>query len=118
MAVEGKPYRLYRGGRTKGKVPLERRTGVLGGPPSPDERSIWRRRWKLLVALGIVGLIVLAVVWGGLGYLSFSRGVHDANARLPHRALARLAKQQGSVLSNPTTILVVGTDGGRQPGRG
>jgi LCP family protein required for cell wall assembly len=118
MAVEGKPYRLYRGGRKKGKVPLERRTSPPGKQPSPDARSIWRRRWKLFVVLGIVGLLVLVVVWGVLGYLSFSRGVNDANDRLPHRALARLAKQQGSVLSNPTTILVIGTDGGRQPGRG
>ena len=118
MAVEGKPYRLYRGGRKKGKVPLERRTGPPSSQPAPDERSIWRRRWKLIVVLGIVGLLVLVVVWGVLGYLSFSRGVNDANDRLPHRALARLAKQQGSVLSNPTTILVIGTDGGRQPGRG
>ena len=118
MAVEGKPYRLYRGGRKKGKVPLERRTSPPGTQPAPDQRSIWRRRWKLFVVLGIVGLLVLVVVWGVLGYLSFSRGVNDANDRLPHRALARLAKQQGSVLSNPTTILVIGTDGGRQPGRG
>jgi polyisoprenyl-teichoic acid--peptidoglycan teichoic acid transferase len=29
-----------------------------------------------------------------------------------------LAKQDGSVLSNPTTILVMGTDGGSEPGRG
>lgn len=118
MAVEEKPYRLYRGGRKKGKVPLERRTRQPSGPPAPDERSIWRRRWKLLLTLGIVGLLVLVVVWGVLGYLSFSRGVDKANARLPHRALARLAKQQGSVLSNPTTMLVIGTDGGSEPGRG
>src|SRR5262245_16368049 len=99
MAVEGKPYRLYRGGRTKGKVPLERRTaGPPAGSPRPQETSIWRRRWKLFVALGVVGLLVLVVLWGVLGYLSFARGVDEANARLPHRALARLSKQQGSVL--------------------
>jgi LCP family protein required for cell wall assembly len=118
MAVEGKPYRLYRGGRKKGKVPLERRTRPPDGRPEPDERSIWRRRWKLFAVLGIVGLLVLSIVWGVLGYLSFSRGVDKANDRLPHRALTRLAKQQGSVLSNPTTLLVVGTDGGSEPGRG
>src|SRR5919198_1669387 len=118
MAVEGKPYRLYRGGRKKGKVPLERRTRPPDGAPAPDARSIWRRRWKLFAVLGIVGLLVLSIVWGVLGYLSFSRGVDKANDRLPHRALTRLAKQQGSVLSNPTTLLVVGTDGGSEPGRG
>jgi polyisoprenyl-teichoic acid--peptidoglycan teichoic acid transferase len=118
MNVEGKQYRVYRGGRKKGKVPLERRTRPAQGQPAPDGRSIWRRRWKLLLSLGLVGLLVLVVLWSVLGYLSFSRGVDQANARLPHRTLARLAKQHGSVLSNPTTILVVGTDGGREPGRG
>lgn len=119
MAVEGKPYRLYRGGRKKGRVPLERKTGAPPqGHRTPDERPIWRRRWKLLLTLGIGGLLVLVIVWGLLGYLSFSHGVDKANSRLPQRARARLAKQQGSVLSNPTTILLIGTDGGRQRGRG
>jgi polyisoprenyl-teichoic acid--peptidoglycan teichoic acid transferase len=119
MAVEGKPYRLYRGGRTKGKVPLERRTRPTDGiPPAPGQPRRWYRRWRVLVPLALVGLLVLVVVWGVLGYLSFSRGVDKANARLPHRALAKLANVKGSVLSDPTTILVIGTDGGREPGRG
>jgi LCP family protein required for cell wall assembly len=119
MAVEGKPYRLYRGGRTKGKVPLERRARPSGGaPPATAQPPRWYRRWRLLVPLALVALLVLVVVWGVLGYLSFSRGVDKANARLPHRALAKLASEKGSVLSDPTTLLVVGTDGGRQPGRG
>ena len=119
MAVEGKPYRLYRGGRTKGKVPLERRTPTTDGTPrATGQRQRWYRRWRLLVPLALVGLLVLVVVWGVLGYLSFSRGVDKANARLPHRALAKLAKEKGSVLSDPTTMLVIGTDGGRERGRG
>jgi LCP family protein required for cell wall assembly len=118
MAVEGKPYRLYRGGRTKGKVPLERRTRSPDGPPPTGRKPAWRRRWKLWIALGFVGLLVLMIVWGMLGYLSFSHGVDKANSRLPHKALGRLAKQDGSVLSNPTTMLVIGTDGGSEPGRG
>jgi LCP family protein required for cell wall assembly len=118
MAVEGKPYRLYRGGRTKGKVPLERRTRTPDTPPPTTTRPWWRRRWRLWVPLAILGLLGLFVIWGVLGYLSFARGVDQANARLPHRAIARLAKQNGSVLSNPTTMLVIGTDGGSEPGRG
>jgi polyisoprenyl-teichoic acid--peptidoglycan teichoic acid transferase len=118
MAVEGKPYRLYRGGRTKGKVPLERRTRTPDTPPPTTTRPWWRRRWRLWIPLAILGLLGLFVIWGVLGYLSFARGVDKANARLPHRAIARLAKQNGSVLSNPTTMLVIGTDGGSEPGRG
>jgi polyisoprenyl-teichoic acid--peptidoglycan teichoic acid transferase len=117
-AVEGKPYRLYRGGRTKGRVPLERRTPPSGGAPPTEPKREWRRRWGLWVALGLVGLLVLFLAWGVLGYVSFSKGVDKANARLPNRARARLAEQQGSVLSNPTTLLVIGTDGSKAPGRG
>ncbi len=119
MAVGDKPYRLYRGGRTKGKVPLERRTRRPSDPTTPSgPEAPRRRRWALWIALGFAGLLVLFVAWGVLGYLSFSRGVHKANDRLPRSAVTRLAKQDGSVLSNPTTILVIGTDGGSAPGRG
>jgi len=113
MAVEDKPYRLYRGGRTKGKVPLERRTrgpGTTGAPAAPAAPG--RRRWGLWIALGLVGLILLFVLWAALGFLSFSRGVHHANGRLPRNARHQLAAQQGSLLSSPTTILLMGTDGG------
>jgi LCP family protein required for cell wall assembly len=60
---------------------------------------------------------VLALAWAVLGYLSFARGVEKANARLQPRAAGQLASLDGSLLSTPATILVVGTDGGRAPGR-
>ncbi len=119
--VEGaKPYRLYRGGRVKGRVPLERRTRPRRGPsPGPvAPQAPRRRRWALWIALGLVGLIVLFVAWGALGYVSFRSGVEKANGRLAPGVRARLAKQHGSLLSNPTTTLVIGTDGGTAPGRG
>lgn len=119
MAVGDKPYRLYRGGRVKGKVPLERSTRAAPKPPPVrDGRPPQRRRWGLWVALTALGLLVLTVVWGILGYLSFSRGVERANERLPGRAAAALARHDGSLLSDPATILVIGTDGGKAPGRG
>jgi LCP family protein required for cell wall assembly len=58
------------------------------------------------------------IAWGVLGFLSFSSGVGKANDRLPRKAENRLAEQDGSLLSNPTTLLVIGTDGGSAPGRG
>jgi LCP family protein required for cell wall assembly len=119
MAVGDKPYRLYRGGRTKGRVPLERKRQVPeapGQPAAPTTRG--RRRWGRWIALGFAGLLVLLLLWSVLGYLSFSSGVDKANDRLPRRAWNQLAPQKGSLLSDPTTLLVIGTDGGSAPGRG
>ena len=120
MAEGDKPYRLYRGGRVKGKVPLQRTTR----PPAKPRRGPGvpgaprRRRWGLWIALTALGILVFFVVWGALGFLSFSSGVEKANDRLPRAAKAKLAERDGSLLSDPATILVIGTDGGRAPGRG
>jgi LCP family protein required for cell wall assembly len=65
----------------------------------------------------VVVLVVLLVVgvWALLGYLAFRSGVKEANERLDSRAYAALTAQDGLVLTNPSTILVLGTDEG--PGR-
>jgi LCP family protein required for cell wall assembly len=116
MAVGDKPYRVYRGGRTKGKVPLgrtPRSSTPLKAPAAPGRR----RRWWVWVLVGIAGLLVLTLVWGILGFLSFSRGVDKANHRLPARAYNRLSALDGSLLTTPATTLVIGTDGSTTPGR-
>ncbi len=118
MAVGEKPYRLYRGGRKKGKVPLEKTRRPPPDRPAVPSTPKRRRRWWLWALLALGVLVLLAVVWGALGFLSFSSGVSEANDRLPRRAVGQLAKQQGSILSTPTTTLVIGTDGGSAPGRG
>ena len=118
MAEGDKPYRRYRGGRVKGRVPLDTGRRTAAQPTQEQEEPRRRRRWGLWIALGIVGLLVLSVVWGVLGYLSFASGIDEANQRLPRRAEARLAAHDGSLLSDPATILVIGTDGGKAPGRG
>jgi LCP family protein required for cell wall assembly len=69
-----------------------------------------------VLALAIV--LLLGVVWGVLGYLSFRGGVKDANDRLPEGARAALAPQDGLLLTSPTNILVLGIDEGGVRGRG
>jgi len=114
-----KPYRVYRGGRVKGRVPLETRPArtperradgrVRYRGPGPKRR---RRRWGWgrIVLVGVIVFLLLIAVWGALSYVAFAKGVHSANDRLPKRARAALVKQDGLLLSNPTHILVLGTD--------
>jgi LCP family protein required for cell wall assembly len=114
MPEQEKPYRVYKGGRTKGKVPLQRpaATPKSATTTAPKERHIGR--W---VTLTLVVLVLLAVAWLVASYLSVSGGISDANDRVPKPVLAELKHQKGMLTSTPTTILVLGTDGGTQPGR-
>jgi LCP family protein required for cell wall assembly len=118
MATGEKPYRVYRGGRTKGRVPLERpqtRRERDGRSPSPPRVRRPRRRWSWKRRIGVTLLLVLLliVIWSIAGYLSFRGGVAKANERLQKTApgIDRvLAPQDGTVLSKPTTILLLGRD--------
>ncbi|MHB8470535.1 MAG: LCP family protein [Gaiellaceae bacterium] len=116
MAASGeKPYKVYRGGRVKGDVPVadreERRASRGdGGGRSSRATGRRRRRWKRWALVPILVLLVFLVVWGTLGYLSVSSGVADANKRLPAGTASALAKQNGLMLSSPSNILLLGTD--------
>jgi LCP family protein required for cell wall assembly len=125
MAASGeKPYRVYRGGRTKGKVPLQRRErearrAVRSDGPGPGkivERPPRRRRlwlgwtWRRWTLVTVLLLIVFFALWGLAGYLSVSSGVSDANARLPANVRPALTPDNGLLLSNSTTILLLGSD--------
>ena len=115
MATGQKPYRVYRGGRTKGRVPLEQpqlaARSERAPAASPKVRKPRRRwSWRRRIAVGVVAILVLSVIWAIAGYLSFRSGVKKANARLDKAVPAVLAKQSGLLLSNPTTILLLGRD--------
>ena len=114
MAEGDKPYRVYKGGRTKGKVPLATRpTRATTGDGAGPERRKGRRspRWGRRVGLTILLIGVLLIVWLVASYLSFRSGVAEANDRLPAGVEAGLAPQDGLVMSNPTLIVLLGTDG-------
>jgi LCP family protein required for cell wall assembly len=133
MAPDEKPYRVYRGGRVKGKVPApskprparaapSRKTSQ--GAPASNGRG-WKRGlrlprrppWRRLIAFGLLGLVGLFVLWAVTGYLAVRSGVQEANDRLEPGTRAALAKEDGLLLSNGTNILLLGTDTGPQPGR-
>ena len=112
MAEGTKPYRLYRGGRVKGRSPLgEKRSsrpeadpcaGASRAPPPyrPLARAGGRRGPPPGRGLGRPRLPVV-----------LGRG--RRRTRLPRAASRALARHDGSLLSDPATILVVGTDGGK-----
>lgn len=117
MPAQTKPYRLYRGGRVKGKVPLTRHSSRPGDGRvrAPGKRR--KRRIGRWVALGVLLLVVLVAVWGVTSYLAFKRGIESANARVPKSVAGQLTPQDGLLTSTATTILVAGTDGSSTGGR-
>jgi polyisoprenyl-teichoic acid--peptidoglycan teichoic acid transferase len=123
MPDQEKPYRLYRGGRVKGKVPAPprpRRPGRAGdgrfpgpGPVVPRRRRNWRR-WLLV---GTAVLLVLIVLWAVASWFAFRSGVRAANDRLDPGTRGALNHQGGLLISHPTTVLLLGTDHNRVGGR-
>jgi LCP family protein required for cell wall assembly len=118
MAASGeKPYRVYKGGRTKGKVPLsnrDRRTYKSGGGGGSDKPVVRRPRagwtWKRWTWVTLLALFILLVIWSVAGYLSVSSGVSAANKRLPANTAGVLKKQNSLIFSSSTNILLLGTD--------
>jgi len=62
-------------------------------------------------------VLVLLVVWGITGYLAVARGVSAAGERVPTGVRRQLTATDGLLVSTPTTLLVLGTDGGSAVGR-
>jgi len=126
MPGEEKPYRVYRGGRQKGKVPLQARPARASARARKEDGSAYpgpgpikqRRKWSLRRRLGIAALVILVliVIWAVASYLSFRSGVEAANKRLPAGTTEALDHQNSLILSSPTDILLLGTDHANQPG--
>src|SRR5207247_7663043 len=117
--ADEKPYRVYKGGRAKGKVPspsrqarAPRRAGLGRGRMRLRRPAAFRfgtpRRppWRRIILLTLLVLVLLFVAWAVASYFSFSSGVSDANKRLDPHARAALADQNGLLLSHPSNILV------------
>src|ERR1051326_6625747 len=124
MPGEEKPYRVYRGGRQKGKVPLQGRPSRVSARPRRDDgtdfpgpgpikerkqRSIGRR---IAIAAGV--LLLLIVIWAIASFLAFRSGVNAANKRLPAGTAEALTHQDSLLFSTPTDILILGTDHANQ----
>jgi LCP family protein required for cell wall assembly len=122
MPAQDKPYRVYRGGRAKGRVPLARDTAAGRrrpdtAPTPPGTAPRRRRRTGRWIGLGLALLLVLLVAWAVTGYLAVARGVTEAGERVPTGVRRQLTPNDGLLVSSPTTILVLGTDGSATKGR-
>jgi LCP family protein required for cell wall assembly len=116
-----KPYRVYKGGRAKGKVPLatrearKRERSTYRGGGGDDGRQVVRRpksgwTWKRWTWITLLAVFVFLVVWGALGFLSVRSGVAAANKRLKPGTTSALRTQDSLLLSSGTNILLLGTD--------
>jgi LCP family protein required for cell wall assembly len=120
MAAGEKPYRVYRGGRTKGRVPTlpaperprRRDERIPGRAPAPAPPAAPRRRLGRgrLIGLVLLGLALLLLAWGALSFLAFRSGAKEANARLEPEAKAALSQSEGLLLTTAATTLLLGTD--------
>ena len=121
-----KPYRVYRGGRSKGKIPLPSRPETADdagrdgrvdyrgpGARPPRRPARWGRRIGVLLVL----LLLTLIVWAVASYFAFRTGVRAANERLGRATRAALVPQDGLLLSQPTNVLLLGTDHARTPER-
>ena len=111
MPSEEKPYRVYRGGRAKGKVPKPSKTGAERRRRTFSIRP--NRGWLRWIPVVIGLFLVLVVVWGLASYFQFREGVSAANKRLPRSAQQALDEQHGDA----TDILLLGTDHAQLKGR-
>src|SRR6478672_10590108 len=109
MPPQEKPYRVYRGGRQKGKVPLQTRPARVSARPDrrdgteyPGPGPVTKRRrwtWGRTVVFPLVLLLLLVIAWAIGSYFSLSKGVKDANNRLPAGVSETLAHQNSLMLS-------------------
>lgn len=111
MPSEEKPYRVYRGGRAKGKVPTQKAERT--GPRRPRVNLRPNRRWLRWIPIGLALFLLLVVVWALASYFQFRDGVSAANKRLDQPVRQALDEQKGDA----TDILMLGTDHAQLAGR-
>jgi LCP family protein required for cell wall assembly len=84
-------------------------TAAPTGPAAPR-----RRRWPRRLGFVLVLLLLLVLAWGLASYFALARALDGANRRLGPVALD---EQNGLLISDPSTTLLLGTDHGPGAGR-
>jgi LCP family protein required for cell wall assembly len=121
MAHGDKPYRVYRGGRAQGSVPLKHKKRPSGGRKATLARSSKRRfrlprlslrggGWKRWILIGLAVVFLFLVTWALGSYFALRTGVQKANKRLGPHATQALSPMHGLMLTTASNLLVLGTD--------
>jgi LCP family protein required for cell wall assembly len=122
MAHGDKPYRVYRGGRAQGNVPLkhkQRPSDVRKKTPGGRSNGLFKRRlhlrlkrggWKKRVLIGLLVFFLLITIWAVASYLALRSGTQKANKRLGPEATRALSPAHGLMFTTASNILVLGTD--------
>ncbi len=83
-----------------------------------EPRARRRVRWWTIPLAVVVVILVAALVYGIVGYRAFASGVAVSNKKVDAHTRAVLSPAAGSILTHPTTILVLGVDQrGGEPAR-
>jgi LCP family protein required for cell wall assembly len=123
MAHGDKPYRVYRGGRRQGTVPLKRKGGSPSGArrvaSAAGSRGLFQRRlsfhlqggsWKRRIAIVLLAFFLLVLIWALASYFSLRSGTQEAHKRLGPKAKQALSPAKGLMFTTTSNILVLGTD--------
>ena len=92
------------------RAPAPSRDGRRAHDRGPGAQPVKRRRWRRWVLLGILILLGAIAAWAVASYLAVRSGVEEANDRLGEPARRSLTPQDGFLISEPSSILLLGTD--------
>ena len=101
---DDRPYRRYEAGGAAGGGAA--RSAVR--PPRRRRFRWWHIPLALLTLLVVAGVVLTVLAYPG--YKRFDRAVEKSNARLDPKTRAALSHDDGMLVRNATTVLVLGTD--------
>jgi LCP family protein required for cell wall assembly len=116
---QGKPYKVYRQPRrARGSGQIDwsglggsgRRSDGPNGSPPWQRGSLVKRFLKFFFLRLLPVVIVLALIWVTVAYLSFRGAVKRSNAKVPKAVKAQLSATDGPALASARNILVIGSD--------
>ena len=112
----GQRQRRLRGAAASTRARRRARTTAARSAAEPRARR--RLRWWTIPLAVAAVLLAAVLVWGIVGYRAFASGVAVSNKKVDARTRAVLSPGAGSILTHPTTILVLGVDQrGGEPAR-